>query len=125
MIESGLGIFYNLVVVASARLFGYALFLHHHTSNYAKVYDKRFAALCTIAGKQSLHIALSEKMARGRELYGVMTIVAHNACHIQDPGMRPDLPSASELTIGFLSNLSLEKGMDTVLLSFEAIRAEA
>jgi glycosyltransferase involved in cell wall biosynthesis len=57
-----------------------------------------------------------------KELYAVRTFVAHNACHIHDPGARHAPADASGLTIGFLSNISLEKGLDTVLLSLEAIR---
>lgn len=124
VIESGLGILYNFVVVAFARLFGYELFLHHHTSNYAKAYKRRFASLCIVAGEQAIHIALSERMARDlKQLYGVQSVVVHNACHIEDPGTPAASSATSEVTIGFLSNLSLEKGLDTVLLSFEAIRA--
>ena len=115
VIESGLGIFYNFITVAFARLLGYMVFLHHHTSNYAKAYDRRFATLCAISGKRAMHIALSEEMARDlRKLYGVQTVVAHNASHIMDPGTPKPRANGSELTIGFLSNISIEKGVDTV-----------
>lgn len=124
--ESGHGIFYNLVVVGFARLFGYRVFLHHHASSYTKFYERRFAALCVVAGKRAVHIALSEQMSRDLiALYNVeQTVVAHNAGHIRDPGERPGAPATSDLTIGFLSNLSLEKGLDTVLQSFAAILAD-
>jgi glycosyltransferase involved in cell wall biosynthesis len=124
VVESGLGIIYNFIAVSFARLFGYQLFLHHHGSNYAKTYSRRFGALCALAGRSALHVALSESMARDlKVLYSVQTMVVHNACHIHDPGERPTRDPASPLTIGFLSNLSLEKGVDTVLLTVEAIHA--
>ncbi len=126
VVEPGHGMAYNFFIVAFARLFGYELFLHHHASSYAKVHDGRFSALCTLAGKGAIHITLCEQMAQDlTNLYRSCTqaIVAHNASHIRDPGTRECSCRCRVLTIGFLANLSLEKGLDTVLQSFEAIRA--
>jgi glycosyltransferase involved in cell wall biosynthesis len=126
VVESGHGIFYNFMVVGFARVFGYRVFLHHHASSYTKFYERRFAALCAVAGKRAVHIVLCEQMSRDlTALYNVeQPVVAHNAGHIPDPGERPRAPATSGLTIGFLSNLSLEKGLDTVLQSFAAILAD-
>ena len=125
VVEPGHGMTYNFVIVGSARLFGYRIVLHHHAASYTKFYDKRFAMLCATAGKQAVHIALSEQMASDlTALYNVgRAVVVHNAAHIQDPGEHPITPRTN-LTIGFLSNLSLEKGVDTVLESFAAILAD-
>jgi glycosyltransferase involved in cell wall biosynthesis len=124
--EPGLGMFYNFVVVGFARLLCYRIFLHHHASSYTKFYDQRFAALCVVAGGRAVHIALSEQMSSDlTALYKVgQAVVVHNASHIRDPGEHPRTHRTSDLTIGFLSNLSLEKGLDTVLQSFAAIVAD-
>lgn len=124
--EPGHGMFYNFLVVGFARVLGYRIFLHHHASSYTKFYDRRFAVLCTVAGRRTVHIALSAQMSDDlTALYNVgHAVVVHNAGHIRDPGEYPVTHRTSDLTIGFLSNLSLEKGLDTVLQSFAAILAD-
>jgi glycosyltransferase involved in cell wall biosynthesis len=127
VVEPGHGMLYNFLVIAAARCFGYALFLHHHASSYTKYRDGRFALLCRLAGKRATHIALSEQMALDlRDQYRscARVIVAHNACHIPDPGGHGLSCPRERLTVGFLSNLSVEKGLDIVLQSYEAIRSK-
>jgi glycosyltransferase involved in cell wall biosynthesis len=127
VVDAGHGMPYNFLVVSVARLFGYKVFLHHHAASYSKVRDARFASLCAVAGRGATHIALSEGMAQDlKALYRFcrQTIIAHNASHIPDPGKHKVSRRERELTIGFLSNLSSEKGLDTVLQTYEAIRAD-
>jgi glycosyltransferase involved in cell wall biosynthesis len=126
VVEPGPGMLYNLLVVPVARLFGYTLFLHHHASSYTKTRDRRFALLCGIAGRETTHIALSDEMAQDLQaLYRSCrrVIVAHNASHVFDPGGYTVLHRERIFTLGYLSNLSLEKGLDDVLRSYDAIRA--
>jgi glycosyltransferase involved in cell wall biosynthesis len=126
VVEPGPGMLYNFLVVPVARFFGYALFLHHHASSYTKSRDWRFALLCGIAGRHATHIALSDEMARDLQaLYRACrrVIVAHNASHVFDPGAYTVLHRERIFTLGFLSNLSLEKGLDDVLQSYDAIRS--
>jgi glycosyltransferase involved in cell wall biosynthesis len=125
VVEPGHGMVYNFLVVGFARLFRYEMFLHHHSSSYVKHCDRRFWALSALAGSGAVHIVLSQEMASDlTALYRfcVRTLIVGNACRVPDPGMSPSAGRFSPLKIGFLSNLSLEKGLDTVLESFEAIR---
>lgn len=77
-----------------------------------------------MAGKRAVHVALCEQMAtdlmsnypRVRQV-----LVSHNACHIPIPQISDARERFPGLTIGFLSNLSPEKGLDTVLDTFTAI----
>jgi len=78
-----------------------------------------------LAGRNASHIALSEQMARDlttRYRSCQRVVLAHNASHIHDPDCFKPIRKDGDLTIGFLSNLSLEKGLDTVLQCFEKIR---
>lgn len=125
VVEPGQGMLYSFMLVAAARLFGYTLFLHHHASSYTKTRKTRFALLCGIAGQRTTHIALSDEMAKDLQtLYRSCqrVIVAHNASHVFDPGAYTALHRERIFTLGFLSNLSLEKGLDDVLQSYGAIR---
>src|SRR5262249_44327454 len=83
-VEPGYGMLYNFIVVTFARIFRYQLFLHHHSASYAKSYERRFAKLCSLAGKKAIHIVLSEQMAYDlTTLYpSVHAVVGHNASHI-------------------------------------------
>lgn len=130
VVEPGNGMAYNVLVIGLARLFGYELFLHHHASSYTKRHDRRFRALSVLAGRSAVHIALSEAMAadlRGLYRFCARTVIAGNACRVPDPGaLAADGKIARPRTrarIGFLSNLSPEKGLDTVLAAFAAIQA--
>jgi len=127
VVEPGHGMIYNFLIVSVARIFGYKIVLHHHASSYAKIREARFACLCSVAGRGATHVALCEEMAqdlKARYRSCRQVIVVHNACHIPDPGVIELTGQQREFTIGFLSNLSLEKGLDTVLQSYGAIRTQ-
>ena len=123
-VDPGPGMLYSLLVVPIARLFGYTIFLHHHASSYTKTRDSRFTLLFHIAGRQATHIVLSDEMARDLQtLYQSCrrVIVAHNASHVPDPGTHTALHQERIFTLGFLSNLSLGKGLDDVLKAYARI----
>lgn len=114
--EAGLGIFYNFLVVLSARAVRLKIVLHHHSALYAKVYHRRFDWLSRLAGGQAIHVVLDEAMARDfKARYSSVKriLVAHNAAYVRRPTVidRGD----RKLTCGFMSNLSREKGLDLFL----------
>jgi len=118
VVESGWGIFYNLLLVSISRIFGYRLILHHHTSAHVLAERYSFRWLARLAGPRAIHVVLSPAMAGDltRRYPAVANvIVVHNAGAISapaDPGLvGSELP---RLRLGFLSNLSDEKGLDTV-----------
>jgi glycosyltransferase involved in cell wall biosynthesis len=125
VVDAGHGMIYTIVTSAAARLFGYRLFLHHHGASFLKTHTKRFEILSRVAGTAATHVVLSNAMAedaRGRYSFCRRFFVAHNASHVDDPGETEHLKK-NKLAIGFLSNLSLEKGIDTVLDAFARVRA--
>lgn len=116
VVEPGAGMAYNFLVVLLARIKGLRLVLHHHSALYTKTHDRRFAWLVRLAGRDTLHIALDEFMAKDLKAnYSFISevAVALNAAYVDDGTVqeRPDRP----FTCGFMSNLSREKGLDTFL----------
>jgi glycosyltransferase involved in cell wall biosynthesis len=118
VVESGWGIFYNLLLVSVSRIFGYHLILHHHTSAHVLADRYSFRWLAQLAGPRAIHVVLSPAMADdlSRRYPAVANvIVVHNAGTISAP--QEPSPVGSELPrlrLGFLSNLSDDKGLDTV-----------
>jgi glycosyltransferase involved in cell wall biosynthesis len=124
VLEAGHGIFYNFVLLILARAFNYEVFFHHHSAKHTLATSARFRALLWFAGPMT-HVVLSDRMAQDlASRYGVDRIlIAHNACVVADPGeTQSDRIEGAPLTIGHLSNLSLEKGLDTVIQTVVAAR---
>jgi len=113
-VSGSLGQVYEMLFLFVARLRHMRIFLHHHS--YAYLDKKRFVTECLvrIAGKNATHIALCENM--GRSLIGCYPqieklVIISNAAIIHS-GQRSDLTSRSTMkTLGFLGNISAEKGI--------------
>lgn len=123
VIEPGLGMTYNFLVISLSRLVGLRMILHHHSALYTRAFNLRFSLLSRIAGVKAIHVALDEQMAqdlRAQYPFVQTVIVLHNASHID----RPELiePSLRTLTCGFMSNLTREKGLDIFLDCLRSIR---
>jgi len=126
VVGAGYSLIYTIALSAVSRILGYRLFLHHHSSWFAREYRRGFDVLTKVAGPRSTNVVLSEAMAidlrthypRCKEVF-----VAHNAIHVHD-SCEPYRPRPATLVLGHLSNLSLEKGLDTVLDAFAHVRAE-
>jgi glycosyltransferase involved in cell wall biosynthesis len=124
VIESGWGKLYNLLILGAGRLLGYRLILHHHTSAHILGDSLSFRWLARLAGPRTIHVVVGLSMAsdlkrRYPEIREVM--IVHNACVVPLP--QKATPVGTEpprLRLGFLSNLSREKGLDIVL---EVLRA--
>jgi glycosyltransferase involved in cell wall biosynthesis len=117
--ESGFGIAYNFLLIGIARVLGYKVILHHHTSKHTLSRQRRFALLGRLAGSSSVNVVLSEEMADNmRRLYPSASniMVSQNACHIPDNDAgTPARLRSNALRVGYLSNLSKEKGLNIVL----------
>ena len=98
VVESGWGIFYNLLLVSVSRIFGYRLILHHHSSAHVLAERYPFRWLAQLAGPRAIHVVLSPAMAddlRRRYPTIAKVIVVHNAGAISAP--REPSPVGSEL----------------------------
>lgn len=125
--DSGYGRLYNALIFLIARVRKSKLFIHHHTAYHTISYDKQFARLSRLAPQSAFHILLSEQMeADFRKNYPWIenTLVIHNAGLIEAPGRSvPQQTQPRQLRLGYLSNISKEKGIYTVLEIFEELVA--
>ena len=116
--EGGLGLLYILAVVASARLLGYRIMLHHHSFAYITRPSTMIAAILAAGGTRLVHVFLGEAMERGfRQTYAgrqVEGIVLSNAAFVP-PSALGDESGDAPLVLGHLSNLTQEKGLHIFL----------
>lgn len=112
-VSGGAGQIYEIMFALIARMRGMRLFLHHHSYAYL---DHRSAAtkwLSYVAGSEAVHVALSPGMVeRLKALYpiGKTTIVSNSAIFLRNSDHKS--PKNRDLrTLGFLSNISAEKGV--------------
>ncbi len=117
------GQLYDVVTLVIARSRGLPCFLHHHNFAYLDRRSRLTALLVRIAGPAATHVVLCGEMGRIlRALYGVRkTIVLSNILFSSsEPVGRTD-PQAR--TIGLLSNLTREKGTETIIELASAIQS--
>jgi glycosyltransferase involved in cell wall biosynthesis len=119
VVESGFGIVYNFGFVGLARLLGYRIYLHHHTSGHTLQRRRAFGWLAQLAGSEAWHIVLGPAMATDLATrYPIVRnlTILNNAIHIRS-AHDVCLPSdrGGVLRVGLLSNLFAEKGLDLAI----------
>ena len=118
---------YNILLAFVARLSGFDVILHHHSSPHALSYSPRFAVLATVCGKRAVHVALSEQMAAdlvARYQRIRQILVCTNAVHVRgNTASRRRRALGEPLVIGLLANLSAAKGLDTAINAVVAARS--
>lgn len=117
-VSGGLGQAYDLLFVLLARIRGMRVFLHHHCYAYLDKPTLMTALLMRIAGTNALHIALSSGMGeRLRTCYrGVGSVASISNAALLTCGSTEPAPARMRLrVIGFLSNISVEKGIHEFL----------
>lgn len=125
-VNSGAGMYYDLAIAALGRVLGYRLVLHHHAYSYIDRRDWRAAWLDRLVGSDgahALHCSLMQEHflahypSRAKFLFVPPTIVSQQ---LEKAEPRPhDL-----FTLGFMSNLSLAKGIDEAIATFERLAVE-
>lgn len=123
-IAGGAGVLYDLPLALMARFLGYRIYVHHHSFNYINRRSRLTAFLIDIMGTATTHICLSSGMARRlTALYprACHTIVVSNAALV--PLAEPRPARSGPIHVGFLSNLILEKGIDTAIEVARSLRA--
>jgi glycosyltransferase involved in cell wall biosynthesis len=127
-VDAGFGMAYTLLLVLVGRLSRATVFLHHHSVAYLDHRNRLFALLCRMGGGEVNHLVGCDRMARSlRSVYPsaasvrVLPITYAVEGAPLDRGGRPG-DSAHEIVLGHLSNLSLEKGLQTVFDTVELAR---
>jgi glycosyltransferase involved in cell wall biosynthesis len=124
-LSGGLRQIIDLAFVVPALLLGFQIFIHHHSFAYLNA-KPWFARLVFHFIKKSIHVALCQKMGELlTSQYGVdpkQIRVLSNAAFIDIARSAPMQVKerTAELTIGFLSNITAEKG---IFRFFETVKA--
>ena len=114
-LSGGVGQVYDLVFLFLARAFGIPIFIHHHSYAYLSVRRPLTAVVIWTAGTAATHFVGCEDQGRRlRSLYRAVTRVAslpNAALLARDLVNASSEPRRSLSTIGFLGNISVDKGI--------------
>jgi glycosyltransferase involved in cell wall biosynthesis len=112
-LSGGIGQLYETLYILVCRLLSLNIFLHHHSFAYLTDQPSTITSLLTrIAGKNAHHVCLSPMMAtRLRALYPTAssTITLSNVAFLK--AHAGSSPNKHLSAIGYLSNISKEKGV--------------
>ena len=121
-LAAGWGQFYDLITVCLSRVRGARVVIHHHSYRYLNKKYRLTRLVIRIAGRGAGHVVLCSSMREAlKNCYQ-----AKNAMILSNQAMFPTRAVAVQhpklQTIGFLSNITYEKGGDIVIALAEAIR---
>jgi glycosyltransferase involved in cell wall biosynthesis len=122
--SGGFGLAYETLLLAAARLAGLRRIAHHHSFHYIDRRSRLMAALVRVGGPAMTHVFLCERMRAGFEAaYGPTRalVIPNDVFVARQP---PRTASGGPLRIGFLSNLTAEKGLADFLDLLRAASAE-
>jgi glycosyltransferase involved in cell wall biosynthesis len=124
-IAGGAGVVYDVLLATAARWRGYRVFIHHNAFTYINRRSRWTALVIAVTGTATTHICLCPTMARRlREQYPRvrLTAILSNAALIAPPAAARPGSATPEVSIGFLSNLIPEKGLDVVIEVLRSLR---
>ena len=117
-ISGGLGKVYEIVFLLLARMRKMKIYLHHHSFSYINRRSKLYALLQKIAGSLATHVTLCSAMAvRLKNTYPNVHHLAliSNAALLVDECYKTKMKKDFLKTVGFLSNISEDKGINEFL----------
>jgi glycosyltransferase involved in cell wall biosynthesis len=123
-LSGGWGQIYDVVTISLGRLLGLRRVIHHHSTAY--LFSKNWITwlLCNIAGKDSVHIVLCDMMRQQLvEKYRCQRIIVLSNLALF-PANVPVTTKEKVQTIGFLSNITSEKGGWEVIELARAIHSK-
>jgi glycosyltransferase involved in cell wall biosynthesis len=119
-LSSGWGQLYDIAILSAARLRGYRIAVHHHVYSYIDRRNWRIAILNRIVGAGGVHVVHCAQMKDDfLETYPTTAefLVLPPTVTSKDADVLPR-KKHDEFTLGFMSNLTLEKGLDIALATF-------
>lgn len=121
--HSGAGLIYSCLIALASRCCGFALVVHYHSYRNLGRYTRLMAGFLALCGPNALHIALAPPMARDlRRLYrSVRQVTVLSNTTFVPPRPVERRFAGRRLRVGHLSNLSREKGIDSVLDCMRAL----
>jgi glycosyltransferase involved in cell wall biosynthesis len=123
-VSGGWGQVYEILFSILGRLHRMRLFLHHHSFAYLNGRKRLMTYLTHIAGSEATHITQSLGMAKHlQNLYGVRYVTAvSNAFFCLQQTTTFNEGRRNIRTLGFISNISAEKGIFEFLDLLAAVR---
>lgn len=122
------GKLFEFPFLAIARLRQYPIWIHHHSFVYLNAYDPVTDWSCRLAGAGARHIVLCQQMA------GLLTDkyaipadrvrAQSNSGLLDGPATRAPTVRKRLMTIGFISNLGYDKGIDRFLEVCDALQQQ-
>ena len=112
-------------VVLAARCRGRLVVLHHHIQTYLDPSSGGAwpaHVLFAVAGRRAVHLALNDPMRDAVAGMGVADVRVLNNAWCLDPGAGPAERPTGPLTVGYVSNIALKKGVDTLLDTFDELQ---
>jgi glycosyltransferase involved in cell wall biosynthesis len=122
--SGGFGQLYELLFIGVARLLDMRIFIRHCSFAYLDSFSVLARVLADVAGPDSVHITQSHGMAEKLiERYGVKCVIPISNAVLYLQEQTTNSASRQQLkTLGFLSNISAEKGIYEFLDLMEAIQ---
>ena len=124
--DTGLGMAYTLGLLAVARVLGYRVWLHHHSTAYLAERRGLFAVVAAVGGRRTVHLVACEAMAEQlRGNYGDRTVALLPLAFVVDaPPSDPAPERPARVVVGHLSNLTESKGLPLVFDTVDALLAD-
>ena len=127
-VNANAGMILTAALAGLARRRGHNIILHHHTRGHLQPGHKNLGRLVKAAGSDAVHICICPSMAEDlmRAAPGVQATLAYSNVNVVDSALRQlplkTMPPAHERTLGHLSNLTIEKGLERVIECFRIAR---
>jgi glycosyltransferase involved in cell wall biosynthesis len=117
------GLIMTGVLVKAARRLGYKIYLHHHVYMYIDEYDRKMAWIARNMSANDVHLMHSPQMIDDfRARYFTQAQFEYIYPSIASlPLGQPRRQVSQPFRLGFLSNLTIAKGLDLVVDTFRAL----
>jgi glycosyltransferase involved in cell wall biosynthesis len=122
-LSSAWGLLYDIAILGAARLRGYRNVVHHHVYSYIDRRDWRMALLNRALGPHSIHVVHCEQMKDDfLSRYSTPAEFLFVPPTIVSPSFAGSpLAHRERFTLGFMSNLTLAKGLDSVMETYSQL----
>ena len=116
-LSGGYGQVFELLFIAVARLARVRMVIHHHSFAYLLQPNRLTSVLCRFSGPETLHVTGSPGMSQlFHNIYGIRNLVdLSNAALVSQQFRCTTRVRSSVRTIGFMGNISHEKGISEFL----------
>lgn len=127
-VNNGSGMALAALLCAIVRLTGKSLALHHHSLSYVTRPSSTMRMLARMAGKRALHIVQSDNIgAAMTALYGLEHTLGYSNIGLVENAADKAVYTRNErrdgkLTLGYLANVTAEKGIHVLLGAFAELR---